>query len=507
MPAARPPPAPPSLPLTSDASVYVTGPATVTVSRGRGWTGGWHVAAGGSVDVPPGVVATFEPAPLHADDVPRSTDADVRCVSVIPPDAACTAPPPRASLPLPPAWRAAAASFAAAVTAAADAGTRPPCVVIVGPKGAGKSTLVRLLANEALSAAAAHAATHPHSGRPAAIVWLDGDCGQPEFTPPGLVSGHTLTRPVVGLPVSHARSPSAAFFVGVPSPGPCPARYAACVAALAAWHAREGEPGAAATVVNTHGWVRGAGLDATTALLTPLAPTHVLVLASPNPRRNAPPVPWWGLREPGGGTAPPAVATLAALEGGASLAPDDSADPRASTWLPFARAAAGMPPASTAPLAASLAEAAAALVATRPRLAPLDALPLVFVGGGVDQPPSGQALRVVNCGVVALAAGREGRGGSHPARVVGLAIVRSVDAARGPAGTLHLLTPVPEADLRHVTELQVGALELPPALLAGGGGIAASPYLAPWCLTAARGSGGRAARSRNDLPRAGQQAR
>ena len=414
MPAARQPAASSSLPLTSDASVYVTGPATVTVSRGRGWTGGWHVPAGASVDVPPGAVATFEPTPLDADDVPRSADADTRCVSVTPPDAACTAPPPRAPLPLPPAWRAAAASFAAAVTAAADANTRSPCVAIVGPKGVGKSTLARLLANEALSAAAAHAATHLHSGRPAAIVWLDGDCGQPEFTPPGLVSGHTLTQPVVGLPPSHARAPSASFFVGAPSPGPCPARYAACAAALVDWHTRECEPGVAATIVNTHGWVRGAGLDATAALLSPLAPTHILVLVSPNPRRNAPPAPWWGPRE-AGGAATPAVATLAAAEwGGAYLAPDDSADPRASPWLPFVRAAAGLAPASTASLAASLAEAAAALAAARPRLAPLDALPLAFVGGGVDTPPPDQALRVVNCGVVALATGRDGRSGGGP---------------------------------------------------------------------------------------------
>lgn len=457
-----------------------------------------------TVDVPAGAVATFEPAPLHPDDVPRSVDGDGARVIVVPGDAASVSPPVRAQPPLPPDWRAAATAFAAAVTAAADSGARPPCVAVVGPKGAGKSTLARLLANEALTAATVHAATHPHSGRPASITWLDGDAGQPEFTPPGLVSGHVLTRPVVGPPQSHAATPAAAFFVGAPSPGPCPSRYAACAAALAAWYAQTGEPATAAAVVNTHGWVKGAGLSATAALLSPLAPTHVLVLASPSDRRNAPPAPWWGPRA--AGDTLPAVATLAALDG-ASLLDDGGADPRAWPWLPFARAAAGLAPASSAPLAASLAEAAAALTAAVPRLAPLDAIPLAFVGGGVDAPPPGQALRAVNCGVVGLAMQKEGAGASTPSPILGLAIVRAVDAARGPDGTVYLLTPVPDTDLSRVAQLQAGGLELPPALLVGGGGVAASPYLAPWCLTAAGGSGGRAVRSRNDLPRAGQVAR
>ena len=50
------------------------------------------------------------------------------------------------------------------------------CVVVCGPKGAGKSTLTRLLVNTLLSAT-------QH-----AVGLLDADCGAPEVTPPGLVS-------------------------------------------------------------------------------------------------------------------------------------------------------------------------------------------------------------------------------------------------------------------------------------------------------------------------------
>lgn len=62
----------------------------------------------------------------------------------------------------------------------ASAGFRGHAVAAVcGSKGTGKSTFGRLLLNSLLSACSE-------------VAWLDTDCGQPEFTVPGLSS--TLGR-------------------------------------------------------------------------------------------------------------------------------------------------------------------------------------------------------------------------------------------------------------------------------------------------------------------------
>ena len=73
-------------------------------------------------------------------------------------------------LDAPPAWRQVAAELAACASHGEP--QRPPSVLVCGPKQAGKSTLGKLLVNSLLNA-------HP------VVAFLDTDCGQPEFTPPG----------------------------------------------------------------------------------------------------------------------------------------------------------------------------------------------------------------------------------------------------------------------------------------------------------------------------------
>ena len=60
-------------------------------------------------------------------------------------------------------------------------------ILIGGPVNSGKSTLGRNIVNALLE-----------SGIPA-VGWIDCDIGQPEFTPPTLVSFHTLTDKITGL--------------------------------------------------------------------------------------------------------------------------------------------------------------------------------------------------------------------------------------------------------------------------------------------------------------------
>lgn len=140
------------------------------------------------------------------------------------------------------------------------------------------------------------------------------DCGQPEFTAPGLVSLNLVTAPVLGPPHMHPRRPAAAFFVGDVSPANDPARYLQYVRELYHWHCRHGAAAAAAAagsgsgsgdqqqqqqlplpplVVNTHGWVKGMGYDVLVELLQGLPVSHMIQIAASNSKKNLPPGSFW----------------------------------------------------------------------------------------------------------------------------------------------------------------------------------------------------------------------
>lgn len=75
-------------------------------------------------------------------------------------------------------------------------------VVIAGAKGSGKSTLCRCLINQMLDFV-------PE------VAFLDLDPGQPEFTPPGILSMCILNQQslLLGMPHSHMRQPDYAHFL------------------------------------------------------------------------------------------------------------------------------------------------------------------------------------------------------------------------------------------------------------------------------------------------------
>ncbi len=408
--------------------------------------------------------------------------------------------------------------------------------MVVGPKGAGKSTLARLLLNTLQAATA----------RPVGL--LDADCGAPELTPPGLVSLALLSRPLLGAPAARlgtaaAPRPLHARFVGDTSPASDPAAYAAAVAALLrAWHAQPGGAAAASAqsalppaplVINTLGWVRGMGLDLLAGLLRAAAPTHVLQLrpAGSGGERSAgmPRDVFWAAAQAPPGVPPPPPCCVIELasplaaggEGaeGAAPARRSAADARTLLWAAWAHAAAAAggdeTPAACdarwaallspdgAGEAAALSAVAAALAAARPFAVPFAALRCAALHAAVAPR---DALRLLNGALVALVAPAEAADASANAsldaaadaaapRCLGLALVRSVDAA---AGVLYLLTAVPAAEAARACALAVGRLELPAALLAAPSH--ASPYLTPWALPP-DGSGGAAMRSRNNLLR------
>jgi polynucleotide 5'-hydroxyl-kinase GRC3/NOL9 len=424
---------------------------------------------------------------------------------------------------LPVAWRTAVANV---VTAAAGGGRA--CVLVCGSQGAGKSTLVRLLVNALLQ-------------RVPAVQLLDGDCGQPELCPPGLLSLTTVRAPLLGPPAlrlacSDAPQPHALRFVGEESAKGDPLAFGAALRSLLACAEAQQSPSAATAappplVINTQGWVRGLGLELLCDLARAAEPTHVLQLQPPGGRSPLPDAPFWAL--PGEAKprcrvhlldsvsrashtpAPAAADTVDEEELTASIpAARSSAEQRALLWAAWAHrcaaaaSASGIGAKSDAEWcqlwtpgggAAMLFPAVAqALAAAPPLLAPLRAMALRALDAPGLTPQD--ALRALNGSLVALSASADGdetaaREDGAPA-CLGLALVRSVDATG-----LLLLTPLGLEQAREARLLVLGRLALPRELLALPlPSQLCSPYLTPLAL-GQEGSGGGAMRSRNNLQR------
>ena len=496
-----------------------------------------------------------EGAPPPGGGAPAPGGSTFRCTFLSP---LSTPPPPPALLAAlerdpPRAWARGMEEAAEALERACLRGAplRARTAAVLGPKGAGKSALARLLVNRLLA-------------RCPCVAFVDTDCGQPEFTPPGLVSVTLVSRPISGPPHLHPTFGAAAaaaggaataraFFVGDTTPRSDPGRYLALCAELRRFLEEEGPAAAAAhlarqqgraggegrgadaaggrrgtwgsaalpVVVNTHGWVRGLGLDLLSDLLRALDPNVVLALGQGPAAKDLPPGCFWGEAAAGPGAGGAWVLALPAFgaekvgrlsggaeEGGAAAAATP-AEARGAMWLAFARACAGegeggggapssrpLPP-SGCPGPRDF-EAAAAALARRPPLeAALDDLPVLDALGDAPLGDPASRLRALNCSLVGLLGAPPAAGGAPPC--LGLALVRAVDPAAG--GRVLLLTPCEDAKVEAgVRSLALGRLALPPALLHGGGFH--SPYLALGSVQA-EGSGSAAMRSRNNLHRAG----
>lgn len=155
-------------------------------------------------------------------------------------------------------------------------------VMICGGKGLGKSTLGRYVVNRVLSGSS-------DSG----LFFLDGDVGQPEFTPPGVMALHRLRGvedAVLSPPFMHLRSDSAAVaahFVGATSSKFDPPLYIQRLESLVQrYYTEVGATAARARappplVVNCDGWVKGLGAGILAEVMRCVQPTHILHVCRP----------------------------------------------------------------------------------------------------------------------------------------------------------------------------------------------------------------------------------
>lgn len=146
--------------------------------------------------------------------------------------------------------------------------TRPKAVMVCGPKGSGKSTFCRMLANAMITKPPIHSRRDDIVGRGEFVALLDIDPGQPEYSAPGDVSLIQLRSCNFGVPYTH---PAAlvggnhlirAHHVGAVSPIYDPAYYLSCVFDLLKhYHEILVLHPSCPLIVNCSGWIQGSGLE------------------------------------------------------------------------------------------------------------------------------------------------------------------------------------------------------------------------------------------------------
>ena len=408
----------------------------------------------------------------------------------------------------------------------------PPAVIaFVGPKGVGKSTFARYVANLLLI-------DYQKVG------FLDIDPGQPERTAPGLVSVTTLQTPLIGPPalrlsggefLGSGEKPFYQKFIGDYSPeSDIDAYVDACVECLDKWMEKMKEERATnrteALLINCNGWVKGAGLEALAKFLDRVPNlTHVLNVQSHAERRNCPGGAFWSVNNSedsnnknsseggerrdvasfdGSMSFPDKEGTKVTYVSAGAQGRNDNdetegekqpwkrspQDNRALLWLAWAKQVvarhAGRPECGGLRLtneAIAFAEISKGLERATPWRVSLDDIKIKVLFS--DIPNQNDALKALNASVVGLLLEDDS--------CVGLAVVRSVNEADN---CVFLLSNVEEDVIRKVKTLCLGKVTLPMKLKGVLNG--SSPFAAVG-VVANEGTGGAEQKSRNNIARGG----
>ncbi|ROW09907.1 hypothetical protein VPNG_06310 [Cytospora leucostoma] len=155
-----------------------------------------------------------------------------------------------------------------------------PVVLVCGPKSSGKSTLSRILINRLVTEQGSNKKrTWP------GIAVLDVDPGQPEFSPPGVISLVRLDGPNLSPPFCHPtlghKNIIRSHAMAAVTPGSDVENYKDCVQDLYQRYraACPNHP----LVINTPGWVQGTGLGILVDLIHEIHPAEVIYMSEDGP--------------------------------------------------------------------------------------------------------------------------------------------------------------------------------------------------------------------------------
>lgn len=166
---------------------------------------------------------------------------------------------------------------------------RPPRILICGPKSSGKSTFSRMLANRFITHHVAPRADNKDNSWNE-VAYLDVDPGQPEFTPPGVISLVSMSKPNLAPSFCHP-AVEAGFkamksqAVASVSPALDPEHLVECAIDMFMLHYRP-ETTKAPLIINTPGWVQGTGLDIITTLVKNTEPTEIIYMSRDGPEET-----------------------------------------------------------------------------------------------------------------------------------------------------------------------------------------------------------------------------
>jgi polynucleotide 5'-hydroxyl-kinase GRC3/NOL9 len=368
--------------------------------------------------------------------------------------------------------------------------------LVCGPKNVGKSTFCRRMVNKLLNSNSV-------------VAYLEADCGQPEFTPPGSVSLTLIDTAISGPPFMHPRKATQSCFIGDTTPKNDPVLYFNSVLHLLDWYVEHGvealqrmqPPGSGSIdhlvplVINTQGWVKGLGFDILDRLVQHIKPRHVVQLCTNTPK-DLPKDDSWKAS---------AGSLVYYLQGHSFSAPSSMSalDTRSLAWLSFCHQCMDSSRLNLRDSVQDLfSKAASSLCSCYPFKVNLRSLRVVSIAN-YDLPES-FLPNVLNGALVALATDKSVVSNSNGNFVppppscypfIGFGLVRSVDAK---TGDLYILTNIPGASVEEAGLLVLGSLSLPQQLLQNAD--FQSPYLAHGTITV-EGTGAGLIKGRNNMKR------
>lgn len=158
---------------------------------------------------------------------------------------------------------------------------KPPVVIVCGPKSSGKSTFSRLLANRLVTGIG----SNKQRAWPGVAI-LDIDPGQPEFSPPGVISLVHLAEPNLVPPFGHPtlvdpKSIPRSHALASVTPASDIDHYQECVLDL--YNSYQSSHNQCPLLINTPGWIQGTGLGMLMDLISKVRPIEVIYMSEDGP--------------------------------------------------------------------------------------------------------------------------------------------------------------------------------------------------------------------------------